>query len=50
MPLRRPMLRALAEFCEDAQERAWMELLCSKVSGGERGDSNPIDAGLQKLF
>ncbi|CBJ32514.1 conserved unknown protein [Ectocarpus siliculosus] len=32
-PLRRPVLRALAEFCGDPAERSWMELLCSKTAG-----------------
>ncbi|CAN0296776.1 unnamed protein product, partial [Ectocarpus fasciculatus] len=32
-PLRRPVLRALSEFCGDLAERAWMELLCSKTAG-----------------
>lgn len=35
-PLRRPVIRALAEFCEDEREKAWMDLLCAKTSGGER--------------
>lgn len=34
-PLRRPVLRALSECCQDPAERAWMELLCAKTSGGE---------------
>lgn len=29
------MLRALVEYCEDKKEKAWMELLCAKTSGGE---------------
>lgn len=34
-PLRRPIIRTLTEFCQDPRERAWMELLCAKVSGGK---------------
>ncbi|CAN0541244.1 unnamed protein product, partial [Laminaria digitata] len=30
-PLRRPVLRALAECCEDVGERGRMELLCAKT-------------------